>query len=57
MPSFKNKPNIVLHNFSVSIVNTGRYVSDKYFLFLGRLSEEKGIVTLMNAMKKILNSN
>ena len=52
MQSFKNKPNIVLHNFSVSIVNTGRYVSDKYFLFLGRLSEEKGIVTLMNAMKK-----
>lgn len=51
MPAFKEKANIVLHNFSVSIANVGRDVSDKYFLFLGRLSEEKGIVTLMNAMK------
>ena len=52
MPTFKNKPNIVLHNFSTSIADSGRYVSDKYFLFLGRLSEEKGIITLMNAMKE-----
>lgn len=52
MPTFKNKPNIVLHNFSTSIADSGRYVSDKYFLFLGRLSEEKGIITLMDAMKE-----
>lgn len=53
MPVLKNKANIVLHNFSVSIAPYGRcVVGEKYFLFLGRLSEEKGIVTLMNAMKK-----
>ena len=51
MPALKSKTNIVLHNFSVSIASKGRIVDDKYFLFLGRLSEEKGIVTLMNAMK------
>lgn len=51
IPAFKGKPNIVLHNFSVSIAETGRCITDKYFLFLGRLSEEKGIITLMNAMK------
>lgn len=52
MPVLKNKPNIILHNFSTSIVDSGRYISDKYFLFLGRLSEEKGIFSLMNAMKE-----
>lgn len=52
MPILKTKPNIILHNFSSSIVSSGRYISDKYFLFLGRLSEEKGIFTLMNAMKE-----
>lgn len=52
MPAFKNKPNIVLHNFSTSITDSKKSVLDKYFLFLGRLSEEKGIITLMKAVKE-----
>lgn len=52
MPAFKNKPNIVLHNFSNSITDSKKSVLDKYFLFLGRLSEEKGIITLMKAIKE-----
>ena len=47
----KELPNIVLHNFSVSISEHRIPLKEKYFLFLGRLSQEKGIITLMNAFK------
>lgn len=51
MPALKELPNIVLHNFSVSISEHRIPLKEKYFLFLGRLSQEKGIITLMNAFK------
>lgn len=51
MPALKKLPNIVLHNFSVSISKHRIPLKEKYFLFLGRLSQEKGIITLMNAFK------
>ncbi len=52
MPTLKNKPNITLYNFSTSIVNTPKKVEDdKYFLFFGRLSYEKGVFTLLEAFK------
>lgn len=51
MPALKDLPNIVLHNFSTRISEQHNPLKEKYFLFLGRLSEEKGIITLMNAFK------
>lgn len=54
MPALKNIPYLVLHNFSVDIQSVGHYpYVDKYFLFLGRLSEEKGISTLVRAFGNI----
>lgn len=54
MPALKNKPNITLYNFSTSIVNTPKKISeDKYFLFFGRLSYEKGVLTLLEAFSKL----
>lgn len=54
MPVLKNKPNITLYNFSSSIVNTPKKISeDKYFLFFGRLSYEKGVLTLLEAFSKL----
>ncbi len=51
MPALRDLPNIVLHNFSTQISEQHTPLKEKYFLFLGRLSEEKGIITLMNAFK------
>lgn len=54
MPSLKNKQNIVLYNFSDSIIDVPKSIDDnKYFLFFGRLSYEKGIKTLIDAFSKI----
>lgn len=54
MPAARNIPNIVLYNFSTSITSTPkRYPNDKYFLFFGRLSHEKGVETLMKAFKEL----
>ena len=54
MPAVKNIPNIILYNFSTSITNTPKkYPKDKYFLFFGRLSYEKGIRTLLEAFKEL----
>lgn len=48
MPAVKNKPNITLYNFSTSIANQPKAMpKDKYFLFFGRLSYEKGVKTLL----------
>lgn len=50
MPAVKNKPNITLYNFSTSIAGQPKAMSkDKYFLFFGRLSYEKGVKTLLEA--------
>lgn len=54
MPATKNKPNITLYNFSTSIDEQGKNITkDKYFLFFGRLSYEKGLKTLLSAFKDI----
>ncbi len=54
MPAVKNKSNIILYNFSTSIVQKGKNIpKDKYFLFFGRLSYEKGVKTLLSAFKEI----
>lgn len=54
MPELKSKPNITLYNFSTSITNEVKAMpADKYFLFFGRLSYEKGVKTLLEAFKKM----
>lgn len=54
MPKLKAKPNITLYNFSTSIAYNPKAVStDKYFLFFGRLSYEKGVKTLLKAFKNL----
>lgn len=52
MPTLKAKPNITLYNFSTSIGDKPKEMpSEKYFLFFGRLSYEKGVKTLLEAFK------
>lgn len=54
MPALKAKPKITLYNFSTSIVKVAKgFPRDKYFLFFGRLSYEKGVKTLMEAFKRM----
>lgn len=54
MPAVKAKSNIVLYNFSTSITDQPKdMLEDKYFLFFGRLSYEKGVKTLLTAFKDI----
>lgn len=54
MPAVKKIPNIVLHNFSTSIIQRPKSMpEEKYFLFFGRLSHEKGVQTLINAIEGI----
>lgn len=54
MPVLKNKLNITLYNFSTSIISDKEYVqNNKYFLFFGRLSYEKGIKTLIETFKNL----
>ena len=54
MPAVKNVPNIVLYNFSTSIVEQSKTMpTEKYFLFFGRLSYEKGVKTLLEAFEKL----
>ena len=54
MPAVKTKSNIVLYNFSTSITDTPKNMpEDKYFLFFGRLSYEKGVKTLLAAFKDL----
>ncbi|MFS2923955.1 glycosyltransferase family 4 protein [Bacteroides sp. 90-K9/2] len=52
MPVVRQKTNIVLYNFSTSIVAEKNFFIDKYFLFFGRLSYEKGVKTLMEAFRR-----
>lgn len=52
MPALKSKPNITLYNFSTSISDTPKTMpGDKYYLYFGRLSYEKGVKTLLEAFK------
>ena len=52
MPALKAKPNITLYNFSTSIASEPKTMPiNKYFLFFGRLSYEKGVMTLLKAFK------
>ena len=54
MPEVKTKSNIVLYNFSTSIIDHSKNMpEDKYFLFFGRLSYEKGVKTLLAAFKDL----
>lgn len=59
MPALRNKPNIVLYNLADRISQEiNKTVSqNKYFLFFGRLSYEKGIKTLIMAFKDCPHSN
>lgn len=57
MPALKGIPNLVMHNFSLHIKLEGKMPDkNKYFLFLGRLSNEKGITTLVKAFKECPDS-
>ena len=54
MPAVKKTPNITLYNFSTSIAETVKTMpKEKYFLFFGRLSYEKGVRTLLEAFKDL----
>lgn len=54
MPAVKKTPNITLYNFSTSIADKAKNMPrDKYFLFFGRLSYEKGVRTLLEAFKDL----
>ena len=54
MPALKAKPNITLYNFSTSIVRGPKVMpADRYYLFFGRLSYEKGVMTLLKAFKDL----
>lgn len=54
MPELKNKPNIVLYNVSDHISNTPKVINpERYYLYFGRLSKEKGVSTLIQAFSKI----
>lgn len=54
MPAVKDKPNITLYNFSTSISAKAKTMpKEKYYLFFGRLSYEKGVKTLLEAFKTL----
>lgn len=57
MPALKTKKNIVLYNLSDEIsASPQKELGDKYFLFFGRLSYEKGIKTLIDAFQELPQS-
>lgn len=54
MPALKVKKKITLYNFSISIVEQPKQMPEnKYFLFFGRLSYEKGVKTLLSAFSHL----
>lgn len=53
MPALKEKKNIVLYNLADKIADTPKKKDEKYFLFFGRLSYEKGVKTLLSAFKEL----
>lgn len=54
MPALKDKPNMVLYNLTDGICGevTKDEKTEKYYLFFGRLSYEKGIKTLILAFRE-----
>lgn len=57
MPELKEKRNIVLYNLADKILDAPAQKTDRYFLFFGRLSYEKGVKTLISAFKDMPNCN
>ena len=58
MPLTQKKKHITLYNFSKSIIDSPKEVPlEKYYLFLGRLSYEKGIETLIKAFTSLTSIN
>lgn len=56
MPQLQHIYNIVMHNFIYDMMDEGKYPNDeKYYLYFGRLSREKGILTLLKAFKNLPN--
>lgn len=55
LPSLKCKENIILYNFTDKLYESPNILEEKYFLFYGRLSFEKGIMTLIKAMESLPN--
>ena len=54
MPEVRMIPNITLYNFSLSIASIPKVMpKDKYLLFFGRLSYEKGVRTLLEAIRNL----
>lgn len=54
MPEVRMIPNITLYNFSLSIASIPKAMpKDKYLLFFGRLSYEKGVRTLLEAIRNL----
>lgn len=54
MPKLLQKKNITLHNFTFKPrEKTNEKSNEKYFLYFGRLSEEKGIKNLFNTFKEL----
>lgn len=54
MPELAAKPKITLYNFSTTIADKPKTVpKEKYFLFFGRLSYEKGVMALLKAFKNL----
>lgn len=55
MPAMKSKPNIVLYNLSDKIISPDLIPvkNERYYLFFGRLSYEKGIMTLISAFNNL----
>lgn len=54
MPTLKAKKKITLYNFSTSIMEAPKNIpKNKYFLFFGRLSYEKGVKTLIKAFSHL----
>lgn len=59
MPKLAEKPNIVLHNLSKGFVEKPKKTipSNKYILYFGRLSYEKGVGTLLEAVVGLSDCN
>lgn len=54
---FPEKKVVHIPNFVNEDMLQAHYSHDNYFIYLGRLSEEKGILTLVHAMSKVPNGN
>jgi glycosyltransferase involved in cell wall biosynthesis len=51
MPALQSIPNIILYNFSKEISPDLEHQHEKFFLYFGRLSYEKGLKTLLSSIE------